>query len=148
MPPLRPEEEWVRRLLEVELGVPVNQHDDGSRPALHDLDVIDGELERAAVEATAAVDAESRELWNVVNGDDRWVDSDLVGGWSVHVKPNARGLSARTRWPSRIREGIREGRAFRARVGDLGFEVAARRLGVVHATQSDTDFPGSIYVTL
>lgn len=92
MPPLRTEEEWVRQVMEAELGVPVEQHDDNSRPGMHDLDVIYGVGRRAAVEVTAAVDAQSTELWKIVNGQGRWVEGDLVGRWHVWVKPNARRL--------------------------------------------------------
>src|SRR5215203_5491353 len=92
MPPLRAEEEWVRQVMEAEIGVPVKQHDDGSRPGMHDLEVIYDEGHRAAVEVSAAVDAESTELWNIVNGQGRWMEPNLVGGWAVHVKPSARRL--------------------------------------------------------
>jgi hypothetical protein len=147
MSTLRPEEEWVRRLIEREVGVPVSQHDDGSSPGMHDLDVIHRDRQRAAVEVAAAVDAESTELWNIVNGHGRWVEPDLVGGWGVHVKPTARRL--RPGLPPFLRTlegvGIRE---FPGRPVEPGLEAVAQRLGVVTARQSGTEYPGSIYVFL
>jgi hypothetical protein len=77
--------------MEAELGVPVVQQDDGSRPAMHDLDVIYGDGHRAAVEVTGAVDAEATEFWNI-NVQGGWVEPDLIGGWLIQAKPNARRL--------------------------------------------------------
>ena len=132
----------MRRVMEADLGVPVEQHDDGSKPGMHDLDVIWGEGQRASVEVTAAVDADSTELWNIVNGQGRWVESDLAGGWLVHVKPNARQL--RRRLPPFLRSlesaGIREFHS------DATPNLAPPPPGVLEAKQSGTDFPGSIYV--
>jgi hypothetical protein len=78
--------------MEAELGVPVVQHDDGSGDAMHDLEVTYGDGSRATVEITCAVDREQTEFWNVVNGRVRWIESNLVGGWFVLAKPNARQL--------------------------------------------------------
>ena len=145
MPPLRSEEEWARQVIEAELGQPVAQHDDGSRPGMHDLDVFYGEGRRAAVEVTAAVDPESTELWNIVNGRGRWEEPDLAGGWGVTVKPNARHL--RRELPPFLRSLERAGIGrFPDPAGQPTAIVAP--LGVVKATQSNTEFPGSIYVFL
>jgi hypothetical protein len=145
MPPLRAEEEWARQLIEAELGRPVAQHDDGSRPGMHDLDVSNGEGRRAAVEVTAAVDPGSTELWNIVNGRGRWVEPDLVGGWLVTVKPNARHV--RRKLPPFLRSLERAGIG---RFPDSARQPTAIEspLGLVQAIQSSTDFPGSIYVDL
>lgn len=110
------------------------------------LEVIYGDAERAAVEVMAAVDPEATELRNIVNGRGRWVERDLVGGWGVHVPPSARGL--RRELPLFLRALERSGlRQFPSHAPEHALELAAR-LGVVAATQSGTDFPGSIYVML
>ena len=69
-------------------------------------------------------------------------------GWVGRLcQPNARGL--RRGLPGFLRGLERAGiQEFRGARGNPGFDVEGRRLGVVRATQSDTDFPGSIYVTL
>ncbi len=144
MRPLGPEEEWARRLIEVELRVPVSQHDDGSSPGMFDLNVEYPGSEHAAVEVVAAVDEKSTELWNVVNGRGRWVNRRLLGGWGVTVKPTARRL--RHELPmflaSLEHAGVRE---WSTGVGVNGLRSP---VGVVRARQSATEFPGSIYVYL
>jgi hypothetical protein len=86
MAPLRPNEEWARVAIEAATGVPVTQHDDGSEPAMHDLEIhFPGAP--AAVEVTGAVDERAAELWNVANRSGRWIAPDLVGGWFVYVDP-------------------------------------------------------------
>jgi hypothetical protein len=143
MPSLRVDEEWARQIMEAELRLPVAQHDDGSKPGMHDLDVFDGVGRRAAVEVTAAVDPESTELWNIVNGRGRWVEPDLAGGWLVMVKPNARQLTREL--PPFLRSLEHAGiRKFGGRAAEPTAIVSPP--GIVKATQSGTDFPGSIYV--
>lgn len=135
----------MRQVMETELGVPVEQHDDGSRPGMHDLDVIYGEGQRAAVEVRAAVDPESTELWNIVNGRGRWEEHDLAGGWAVHVKPNARRL--RRELPPFLRTLERAGiREFPGSATESTSNVVVP--AIVSARQRDTKFPGSIYVLL
>ena len=144
MPPLRDEEEWARQLIEAELGVPVEQHDDGSRPGMHDLDVIYADRLRAAVEVTSAVDAEATEFWNTTVAGS-FVERNLVGGWFVLAKTSARRL--REKLPPFLREledaGIRE---FRVRQGQAAATLVSVPPGVVRATQHPTAVPGSIYV--
>ena len=82
MPALRPEEEWVRSLLQAILRVPVEQRDDGSRPQMHDLTIAYPDRPHAALEVTAAADAEMIEFWRHIEPD-RWQETGLVGGWSV-----------------------------------------------------------------
>jgi hypothetical protein len=129
--------------MEAELVVPVAQHDDGSRPGMHDLDVFSGGGRRAAVEVTAAVDPGSTELWNIVYRDGRWEEAELVGGWRVTVKPNARQLKRDL--PPFLRALERAGiGSFRATETTTNVSPP----GVVEATQSDTNFPGSVYIDL
>lgn len=131
--------------MEAELGVPVVQHDDGSRDAMHDLEVIYGNGSRAAVEIRCAVDREQTEFWNVVNGRGRWIESDLVGGWFVLAKPNARQL--RRQLPPFLRSLERAGlSAFPSYRAEPSANVVDPPRGVVRASQNGTDFPGSIYV--
>lgn len=144
MPPLRDEEEWARQLMEAELRVPVEQHDDGSRPGMHDLDVIYEDGLRAAVEVTSAVDAHATEFWNTTVAGS-FVERNLVGGWFVLAKTSARRL--REKLPPLLREledsGIRE---FRVRPGQATATLVPAPPGVVRATQGPTAVPGSIYV--
>lgn len=130
--------------MEAELGVPVMQHDDGSRPAMHDLDVIYEGGRRGAVEVTGAVDREATEFWNT-NVQGRWVEPDLIGGWLVHAKPNARRL--RRDLPPFLRALERACvRRFDVRAAGATTQAAKPPRGVVNATQNETQFPGSIYV--
>jgi hypothetical protein len=144
---LRGEEEWARRCASAELRVDVHQHDDGSRPAMHDLEAVLNGDRRAAIEVTAAVDADATELWNIVNGPGRWIEADLTGGWTVTVATNARQLrrdlppfllalarASVTRFPSHSHPAHRP--------------IIAAPTGVLRASQGGTDFPGSIYVML
>lgn len=112
---------------------------------MYDLDLLrDGEP-FAAMEVTAAADAESIELWNLVNGSgDRWVDSSLLGGWMITVDPKSRANRLKNELPGILRkiEANVEGPERHAAIESL------TALGVVSANQSDTNFPGSIYVTL
>jgi hypothetical protein len=84
VPKVRDEELWVGTCVEAALpGVQVCQHDDGSRSSMYDLDLVRDGTPFAAMdmEVTAAADADSIELWNLVNGsDDRWIESNLIGG--------------------------------------------------------------------
>lgn len=136
-------------MIERALGVPVVQHDDGSRSGMHDLDIVFPDGQYGAVEATAAADAASIELWNLMNGGGRWIEDSLAGGWMVSVHPHARACRLRQELPHLLgrleRLGVAELRTRRR--GD-GLEDVARDLGIANAGQSATGFPGSIYITL
>lgn len=150
---LRPEEEWARQMMEGALGVPVVQHDDGSRARMHDLSIVYPDRRAAAVEATAAADAPSIELWNIMNSGDRWQIDIIQGGWWVSLDP----LVARARRLGRElpdllgqleKMEVRELRPGRTRLTPGPFDARATELGIVSAGQSGTDFPGSVYITL
>ena len=154
MPPLRDEEEWARGLMESVLGVPVEQHDDGSRRGMHDLAIRYADRPAAAVEVTAAADRASIELWHLVNGaSERWIDPSLRGGWFVALQPWARAARLKTELPAILAsleaEGVTWPRWNRRRrpAGQSEFDQL-QRLGVTHASQGGTDFPGSIYLTI
>lgn len=68
-------------MIEQALGVPVVQHDDGSAPRMYDLKILHDGRPPAAVEAVAAADPGSIELWNLWNSGDRWVAEGIQGGW-------------------------------------------------------------------
>ena len=132
-------------MLQEALGVPVEQHDDGSRPGMHDLDVLYPDRPRAVVEIVAAADQEAMALSRTRR--ERWQAEGLAGGWIVSILP------APGRWRRLVRElptflatleqaGITE--LSRARLLSEPIE-AATRLGIVAALQSGTNFPGSIY---
>ena len=90
---LRGEEEWVRRQMSAALGVPVEQHDDGSSPGMHDLTILYNDRPHAAVEIKAAADGEMIAFYRRMK-EGRWIDPDLAGGWSVHVHASNRVLTA------------------------------------------------------
>ena len=150
---LRRDEEWARQMMQAELGSPVVQHDDGSQPAMHDLTIELGDGTPAAVEITAAVDGESVALWKLINdGDGRWQVSSLRGGWLVAVTPNARAKAILRQLPALL--GTMEERGAtvldlrRRREAGTDLEETARGIGVTHARQSATSYPGSIYLTV
>lgn len=150
MPSLRPEEEWSRAVVSHALGLPVVQHDDGSRDGMHDLDILLDEHTRAAVEVIAAADGEAIALWNLLNGSGgRWIEPTLTGGWMVSITLSARAKRLRSELPTLLRTleegGIRE---LRMRWDRSGSSILARDLGVASMRQSGTDYPGSIYITL
>ncbi|MET0628215.1 MAG: hypothetical protein ABW033_07150 [Acidimicrobiia bacterium] len=152
---LRPEEEWARQHVEHALGVPVRQHDDGSADGMHDLDIVYSDRPSAAVEVTAAADGESIAAWKQLNGNGRWIEPTLKGGWSVTVDPAARTKRIKKELPDLL--GILEG--LDLELDDDEYEYHRRGLqaplsrhaadlGVVRANRYGTAFPGSIYVTL
>lgn len=148
---LRPEEEWARAMIRQALAVPVEQHDDGSQAGMYDLDILHNDQLPAAVEITAAADAAAIELWNLMNGDHgRWQVSGLRGGWMVTLDPKARANRLRRELPGLLIQlehlEVREIRPRRRRTGPL--DGLARELGITDASQSDTRYPGSIYITL
>lgn len=129
------------------LGVPVDQHDDGSEEGMHDLTFRHEDGRTAAVEITAAADGESIALWKLMNNrDERWIERDLVGGWAVGLLPSARAKDLRRTLPGLLRD--LEQRGITALDLDLAESASAERLGVVSARQSGTSFPGSIYITI
>ncbi len=143
---MRGEELWVAACLGAALaGVKVEHHDDGSRPSMYDLDLVRAGQPFGACEVTAAADAESIELWNIINGGgERWIDRDLLGGWMVTVTPQCRAKRLKKELPGLLRtlEWVDAGPER---------EDATERLHgleVVYADRSGTDFPGSIYITL
>jgi hypothetical protein len=81
MTDLRGEEKVVAATIAATVGLRVEQHDDGSRPGMHDLNIMtaDGAC-LAAVEVVAAADPDSIQLWKLVNGrDERWTAPNPAG---------------------------------------------------------------------
>jgi hypothetical protein len=114
---------------------------------MYDLKVVYEDGRRAAVEITAAADAETIEFWNLMNTSGRWIVAELAGGWAVHVPPSARVKRLRAELPSLLHEWERAGRRTYGRRDQSGTVIQlAEELGIVSASQSKTDFPGSIYV--
>lgn len=154
MTELRAEEKVVAATIEATLGLRVEQYDDGSLPGMHDLNIVDANGERAALEVTAAADPESIQLWKLVNGrGERWIDPNLRGGWMLQLQPTARANRILRELPAFLKElegnGIKEipNRRSRQEMPD-SIEGRARDLGIVGGDQSDTAFPGSIYLTI
>jgi hypothetical protein len=147
---LKPEEEWARRAISLELRVPVRQHDDGTGHAMYDLEIVYPDKSAASVEVTSSVDATATELWKAAYRAGRWEDVSLAGGWSIHIDPyvpKERRLNLRRELPKLLRAledlGIREYPS--AQIVPEA-DALAEGLGVRRAWQHDTDFRGSIYV--
>src|SRR5699024_10000289 len=99
------EEKVVAATIAATLGRRVVQHDDGSRPGMHDLDILDEGAEPDALEVTAAADPESIQLWKLVNGrSDRWIDPNLRGGWMLQLEPTARANRILKELPAFLKE--------------------------------------------
>lgn len=112
---------------------------------MHDLTLYFEGVRFAACEVTAAADAESIELWNLINGsDERWIEHDLLGGWMVTVTPRCRAKRLKRDLPDLLRFLERATEPVEREQATEGLDA----LGVVSADRGRTDFPGSIYVTL
>ncbi len=154
MTELRSEEQVVAATIAATLGLRVEQHDDGSRSSMHDLNIMTADHGQAAVEVTAAADPDSIQLWKLINGrQGRWTEPNLQGGWMLYLKPTARAKRLLTELPAFLRE--LEGRGITG-IADqwhrqevaASVEGRARALGILSGRQSGTDFPGSIYLTI
>lgn len=149
---LRGEERWAATCIELALdSVKVCQHDDGSRPGMHDFDLWRGDARIGAVEVTAAPDSALLELWNLVNGGGkRWIESGLMGGWMVTLSPLTRTKTLRAELHRLLASleaaGVRVLDEHRGTTASWSEEAA--RLGVISAHRSATAFPGSIYLTI
>lgn len=86
---LRREERWAAACMAEALGVEVVQHDDGTRDAMHDLDVLHPSG-TAAAEVSACADREAIEAWNAMNRDGFWQLEGLQQQWTVSVRPSVR----------------------------------------------------------
>jgi hypothetical protein len=154
MPALRPEEQWAAEMVSAALSVPVTQHDDGTRDGMHDLDIHLPDGTMAAMEVTAAADAESIELWNLVNGKtERWIEPALRQGWMVTLQSSARAKRVMSELPVVLAEleasGVSEYRTAWTGRG-LGDPWARHLLdlGVTDLRGGPTDYPGVIYLTI
>lgn len=131
-------------------GIDVQQHDDGTKPRMHDLDLVQGGERFGAVEVTAAADADSIELWKVFTRRGRWVEPQLVGGWVVHLRPSARAKRVRAEVPSLLAglqtAGIREIQS--TAHPQTTSEIAADRLGLVYAWHGDAKISGTIFLNV
>lgn len=146
---MRPDEQWAALCVEKALRVKVRPHDDGSQPSMHDFDfrLTNGQL--AAVEVTAAADPVAIELWKLVNAEGRWTLPDLYGGWIIELRPGARAKVLRDRLPPLLK-GLELARVREVGCawGTTNLREALQELSVDHATQSGTDYPGSVYFTI
>lgn len=154
MTELRGEEKMVAASIKATLGLTVEQHDDGTQPGMHDLNIITTGGSPAAVEVTAAADPDSIALWKLVNGrDERWTVPDLQGGWLLNLEPTTRAKRLFKELPAFLGElegkGVTEIlRQWRRQEAPESIEGRARALGIVSGNQSGTAFPGSIYFTI
>lgn len=126
------------------------QHDFNPGHRLHDLNLVRDGRRFGAVEVTMAADKDATEVWrNASRRDGRWIEAHLAGGWAVRVHPTAHVKTLRRELPSLLREleagGVREfGSGLRHRRDP--YRHHAERLGIAHARQGGTEYPGSIYL--
>lgn len=128
----------------------VRQHDDNSRAAMHDLDIVRDEEVVGACEVTSAAHSQLVQLWHEVNGrDERHIESSLKGGWVLALSPTCR----RKELMSGLR-GLLEGLEAR-QIADAGrfatppdIQRRLNALGIDHMMQSETEYPGSVYFTI
>ena len=150
----RPEEEWARDIIRQTLSVPVEQNDDNSQDGMHDLWILHPDRPAAAVEITAAADSESIQLSKLMNTKERWIVSELRGGWAVSVDPSTpRAKLLFAKLPAFLSELERAGETDvdvdRATGAGGRWDARAHELGITKLFQSaDTDYPGSVYVLL
>ncbi len=151
---LRGEERLAAANVAATLGLEVEQYDDGTQPGMHDLNIKREDGTAAALEVTAAVDAESLVLWKLVNDSEkRWIVPALRGGWMLFLQPTARAKRLHKELPSFLAEleaqNVRKVPRQRRRHEDPNsYEGRARALGIVSGSQSDTQYPGSIYLSI
>lgn len=148
---LRGEEEWVRQCLEAALpGAVVGQHDDGSRPRMHDLNLFVDDQVVGAVEISAAGDPKLIRLWNAMNGErEVWSVPGLVGGWLVTAEPGARANTLRHQLPKLLRALETQARTHLSADEDGDGEAAFAAVIRVHsARQFRTSRRGSVYFTI
>jgi len=141
-------------VIAAELGAAVEQRDDQSQDSMYDLRITYPSGSVAAAEVVAAADADSIELWKLVNNSDAvWVEPGLQGGWFAWLRPTARADRLRERLPTLLRD--LEGRGASEVIahqngwtaGDLD-EQLVDDLGIDSLRQHDTSVPGSIYLSI
>jgi hypothetical protein len=147
---LRPEEQWASVVIAETLGVPVVQHDDGSRASMHDLSIVYPRRAPGAVEVTTATDGQTIALRKSLNRPaGRWIEPDLEGGWVIEVAPGASGKRIRRELPDLLRDleagGVRDLVVSPWRPPSAGSEAQAESLGITSMHQVGTGYPGSIY---
>lgn len=133
------------------LRVEVCQHDDGSSPGMHDLNLVHLERLSGSVEVTMAADEHAIKLGKLLSrGKDRWIEPDLQGGWMVTVERTASHKRLVLELPALLRKlegrGQTELGRYRPRTEhDPVLARVAQGLGVVDAIQWDTKLRGTIY---
>jgi hypothetical protein len=150
MRPLSDEEVWARDCIREALpGCTINQHDDGSEPSMYDLTITYPDGRIAAVEVTAAVDAQPLALWKLIRRQGKpWIEPTLAGGWLVRVKPSARAKNLVRHLPDLLRDLECNGQSvvWGNQASADQASVVAGQLGIVQALQGSTERPGSIYI--
>jgi hypothetical protein len=146
-----PEEEaWARDCLREALpGCSVDQHDDNSEASMFDLTITYPDGHVGALEVTAAADKQQLELWKLVGGrGQRWIESDLAGGWIVRIQPSTRAKNLLRQLPELLRSLERAGiqNVHGNPTSTDAHAVLAGQLRIVQASQAGTSYPGSIYV--
>ena len=142
-----------------ESGCSVIQHDDGSDPGMHDLEIL-GLDDTAAVEVVADINKRRHELWTIID-DQPWLTEPDSGSWFVTLEEQARVKKLRDELPAVIALLNRQGRERLDVPGwpieDAGVLPApevqllrnARRLGIKKLSRYEQPAgePGKIWLT-
>jgi hypothetical protein len=147
---LRPEEEWVRKILQAALAVPVEQHDDQSMPGMYDLRILYPDGSAGAVEVTATADGEMIAFSRAIDWE-AWDVAELRGVWAVWAAASAR-VKTRLKNELPLVLGTFEMAGVRRFSPDFtpgvpGAALAAD-LGVMHAHRGGTRSPGRIHLSV
>lgn len=150
MTKLRDEEAWAAACMQAALlGVQVRQNDDQSSPGMYDLRLSNNTEQFGAAEVTAAVDGVVHTLWKLMNGNGRWIEPRLAGGWFITLLPSARAKQLFQKLPPLLAKFEESGiDRLISLPKSHPLSVEAADLKIVRASQGGTNFPGSIYITV
>lgn len=127
---LAPAEVAASRIISAYLHAPVVQHDDGTKPGMHDLDIRYPVGRRGAVEVTAAEDESLAADYGALRGHALLRDERLTRGWLAVVRQGADVNRLRKTLPDVLHRleqaGVFEASLYTARSSDEQFGVGQR----------------------
>lgn len=97
------------KVIAAHLGVPVEQHDDGSQPGMYDLTICYPDGRRGAVEVTAAEDQAQAADYGALRRRPILHDSRLTNGWLVVAQRGADVNRLREELPDLLHQLERQG---------------------------------------
>ncbi len=106
---VRPEEEWARAVIAVELGLAVEVNDDGSANSMYDLRIGPAGAPQAAIEVTRANDETWLGTWKAGPSKGAHTCVGVQGNWVAVVAPGASIKRLNARLPDVLRRLESEG---------------------------------------